>query len=107
MLRQGGNAFDAGAIAAAFTACVTESSLTSLAGGGFLLAHQAAGENRLFDFFCQTPQSKDRAEKLDFYPIHANFGDTTQEFHIGLGSMAVPGAIAGLLQVHQNWAACP
>ncbi|HSM81334.1 MAG TPA: gamma-glutamyltransferase [Nodosilinea sp.] len=99
MLRQGGNAFDA-AIAAAFTACVTESALTSLAGGGFLLAHTAAGDNRLFDFFCQTPLSKDLGRAPDFSPIHANFGDTTQEFHIGLGSMAVPGAIAGLLQVH-------
>ena len=106
MLRQGGNAFDA-AIAATFTACVTESALTSLAGGGFLLAHTAAGENRLFDFFCQTPRSKERGRSLDFYPIHANFGDTVQEFHIGLGSMAVPGVVAGLLQVHQNLGRLP
>ncbi|PZV05883.1 MAG: gamma-glutamyltransferase [Leptolyngbya sp.] len=106
MLRQGGNAFDA-AIAAAFTACVTESALTSLAGGGFLLAHTAAGENRLFDFFCQTPQSKAIGRSPDFYPIHANFGDTTQEFHIGLGSMAVPGAIAGLLHVHHKLGRLP
>lgn len=106
MLRQGGNAFDA-AIAAAFTACVVESSLTSLAGGGFLLAHTAAGENRLFDFFCQTPRSKKTERSPDFYPIHANFGDTTQEFHIGLGSMAVPGAIAGLLYVHHKLGRLP
>ncbi|WOD38508.1 gamma-glutamyltransferase [Nodosilinea sp. E11] len=106
MLRQGGNAFDA-AIAAAFTACVAESALTSLAGGGFLLAHQATGENCLFDFFCQTPRSKAHGRSLDFYPIHANFGDTVQEFHIGLGSMAVPGAIAGLLHVHQRLGRLP
>jgi gamma-glutamyltranspeptidase / glutathione hydrolase len=106
MLRQGGNAFDA-AIAAAFAACVTESALTSLAGGGFLLAHTAAGDSTLFDFFCQTPQAKANGGSPDFYPIHANFGDTTQEFHIGLGAMAVPGAIAGLLEVHQKLGRLP
>ena len=106
MLRQGGNAFDA-AIAAAFTSCVAESALTSLAGGGFLLAHQASGENRLFDFFCQTPGSKHHGRSLDFYPIYANFGDTVQEFHIGLGSVAVPGAIAGLLHAHQRLGRLP
>jgi gamma-glutamyltranspeptidase/glutathione hydrolase len=102
MLRQGGNAFDA-AIAAAFTACVTESVLTSLAGGGFLLAHTADGENRLFDFFCQTPQSKTINGTLDFYPIEANFGDAVQEFHVGLGAMATPGVLKGLLEIHQQF----
>ncbi|MGF1569871.1 MAG: gamma-glutamyltransferase [Nodosilinea sp.] len=110
MLRQGGNAFDA-AISAAFTSCVLESTLTSLAGGGFLLAHTAAGDHRLFDFFCQTPQSKTIATASgggpDFYPIHANFGDTVQEFHIGLGSMAVPGMVAGLLRVHESLGRLP
>jgi len=37
ILEAGGNAFDA-AIAAQFAACVAEPVLTSLAGGGFLLA---------------------------------------------------------------------
>ncbi|MFH7244590.1 MAG: gamma-glutamyltransferase [Spirulina sp.] len=106
MLRQGGNAFDA-AVAAAFTACITESILTSLAGGGFLLAHTAEGENRLFDFFCQTPRHKIPADQLQFFPIQANFGDTVQEFHIGLGSVAVPGTLAGLLTVHEQLGRLP
>jgi len=106
MLRQGGNAFDA-AVAAAFTACITESILTSLAGGGFLLAHTAEGENRLFDFFCQTPRCKVPADQLQFFPIQANFGDTVQEFHIGLGSVAVPGTLAGLLTVHEQLGRLP
>lgn len=106
MLRQGGNAFDA-AVAAVFTACVSESVLTSVAGGGFLLAHTAAGEDTLFDFFCQTPRQSQLDKAPDFYPVQANFGDTVQEFHIGLGSMAVPGTLAGLLRVHQRLGQLP
>jgi len=106
ILRQGGNAFDA-AIAAVMTAWITESVLTSAGGGGFLLAHTATGKNCLFDFFSQTPQSNQLKRSPDFYPIYANFGDTVQEFHIGLGSMAVPGAVAGLLHVHQRLGRLP
>ncbi|MBD2258624.1 gamma-glutamyltransferase [Pseudanabaena sp. FACHB-2040] len=106
MLRQGGNAFDA-AVAAVFTACVTESTLTSVAGGGFLLAHTAEGEDVLFDFFCQTPAAKNIGKPPDFYPIQANFGDAVQEFHVGLGSMAVPGNLAGLLTVHRRLGRLP
>ena len=99
VLEAGGNAFDA-AVAAAFMACVAEPTLTSLGGGGFLLAHSAAGENLLFDFFTQTPRSRSHHSNPHFYPIEANFGDTVQAFHIGLGSIAVPGVFAGLLRVH-------
>lgn len=106
MLRQGGNAFDA-AVAAVLTACVTESVLTSVGGGGFLLAHTAQGENILFDFFSQTPRRKDRDRAPDFYPIEANFGDAVQEFHIGLGSMAVPGNLAGLVAVQRRLGCLP
>lgn len=106
VLRMGGNAFDA-AIAGVLTACVAESVLTSLAGGGFLLAHTASGDNILFDFFSQTPRQQCARQDLDFYPIEANFGDTTQTFHIGLGSMAVPGVWAGLLQVHRRLGRLP
>ena len=50
ILRSGGNAFDA-VIAAHLTACVVEPVLSSLAGGGFLLAHTAEEKNTLYDFF--------------------------------------------------------
>ncbi len=107
MLRAGGNAFDA-AVAGVLAACVAESVLTSLGGGGFLLAHTVNGENILYDFFSQTPQTAAQpGQSLDFYPIDADFGDTTQAFHIGLGSMAVPGVWAGLLRVHQRLGKLP
>ena len=54
VLRAGGNAFDA-AIAAGFAASVTEPALSSLGGGGFLLAATAAGELTVFDFFVDAP----------------------------------------------------
>ncbi|MEA5464661.1 gamma-glutamyltransferase [Leptothoe sp. PORK10 BA2] len=106
MLNQGGNAFDA-AVAGVLASCVAESVLTSLAGGGFLLAHTGVGESVLFDFFSQTPASKALAHPLDFYPIHADFGDAVQEFHIGLGAMAVPGVLKGLVHVHRSLGRLP
>ena len=106
MLKQGGNAFDA-AVAGVMASCVAESVLTSLAGGGFLLAHTADNEDVLFDFFTQTPASKTLEHPLDFYPICADFGDTVQEFHIGLGSVAVPGVLRGLVLVHQRLGRLP
>ena len=54
VLAAGGNAFDA-CVAAGFAASVAEPTLTSLGGGGFLLARTAAGEEVLFDFFVDTP----------------------------------------------------
>ncbi|NEQ52538.1 MAG: gamma-glutamyltransferase [Leptolyngbya sp. SIO3F4] len=106
ILNQGGNAFDA-SVAGVLASCVAESVLTSLAGGGFLLAHTGVGESVLFDFFSQTPAGKTLKQPLDFYPIHADFGDTVQEFHIGLGAMAVPGVLKGLVHVHQKLGRLP
>ncbi len=104
LLEQGGNAFDA-AVAASLAACVVEPMLTSLGGGGFLLAHPAEGKPVLFDFFTQTPQEK-RAD-LDFREVQVDFGDATQDFHVGLGSIAVPGQIAGLFRVHKRLGRLP
>ena len=106
ILEGGGNAFDA-AVGALLMACVAEPTLTSLGGGGFLLAHTATGKNTLFDFFTQTPSSRDRCASPDFYPIEANFGDTIQEFHVGKASIAVPGMLAGALSVHKKLGRLP
>ncbi|WP_448563078.1 gamma-glutamyltransferase [Trichothermofontia sp.] len=106
ILQAGGNAFDA-AIAAALAACVTESGLISLAGGGFLLAHTADHRDILFDFFTQTPQRKRPVADLDFYPVTVNFGDAVQQFHVGLGSIAVPGMLKGLLHIHRQLGRLP
>jgi len=106
MFRLGGNAFDAAA-AAVLASFVTESCLTSAAGGGFLLAHTQENRNILFDFFSQTPIHKRPREEINFYPIEVNFGDAIQEFHIGLGAIAVPGNIGGIFYVQQKLGKLP
>jgi gamma-glutamyltranspeptidase/glutathione hydrolase len=105
-LTQGGNAFD-GALAAMCVACVAEPVLTSLGGGGYLLAHLGGRRNVLYDFFVQTPRHKRPGTELDFHPILADFGTAQQEFHIGMGSIATPGTIKGLFAVHTELGTLP
>jgi gamma-glutamyltranspeptidase/glutathione hydrolase len=106
MLRLGGNAFDA-AVAAVLASCVIEATLTSLAGGGFLLAHTQHNENILFDFFTQTPGRKRDVKHVDFCPVGVDFGSVIQEFHVGLGAIAVPGTAKGLFHIHQRLGRLP
>ena len=106
ILRAGGNAFDA-AIAAFFTSCICEPALASLGGGGFLLAKDETGRAKVFDFFTHTPRSKSVNHAIDFYPVTVDFGSAQQEFHIGLGSCATPGAVSGVSTVHKSLGQLP
>ncbi len=106
ILKSGGNAFDA-AVAAHFTACVSEPVLSSLAGGGFLLAQTDSGTQILYDFFAQTPIRRRETAETEFFPITADFGETLQEFHIGMGSFATPGTVNGLFAVHRDLCTMP
>ncbi|MBD2089139.1 gamma-glutamyltransferase [Microcoleus sp. FACHB-1515] len=106
MFRLGGNVFDA-VVAAVLASCVVEPTLTSLGGGGFMLAHTSDNQNILFDFFTQTPKHKKDPKELEFYPAYVNFGSVTQEFFIGLGSVGVPGTFGGLYYVHQRLGRLP
>jgi gamma-glutamyltranspeptidase / glutathione hydrolase len=106
LLEAGGNAFDA-ALAALCTACVAEPVLTSLGGGGFLIARTAAGESWVYDFFVQTPRRKRALEEIDLFPVVADFGTAQQEFHIGMGSLTTPGTVRGLFDVHRELGSVP
>lgn len=106
MLEAGGNAFDAAA-AALWTACVAEPVLASPGGGGFLLAQPAGERARVYDFFAHTPGTRLDPADADFHPIHADFGTTRQEFHIGLGAAAAPGVVAGTCAFQQELGRMP
>jgi len=106
ILRAGGNAFDA-AVAAGFAGAVAEQTLTSLGGGGFLLARTAGegepGREIFFDFFVDTPGlGRNQSGEPHFFPVTVDFGGSRQEFNIGMGSVAVPGILKGLLHVHKR-----
>ncbi len=105
ILRNGGNAFDA-VLAAHLAACVAEPVLTSLAGGGFLMAKTSDGKKTLYDFFVQTPVRK-KSSSSEFFPISADFGEVQQEFHIGPGSIATPGTVKGIFEVYKDLCSMP
>lgn len=106
ILREGGNAFDA-ILAAHFAACITEPVLASLGGGGFMLARPHDGRATLYDFFVQTPRARRPEMDCDFRPILADFGTAQQEFHIGQGTIAVPGSVKGIFRIHKELGSMP
>ena len=101
VLEQGGNAVDA-CVAAACAAFVAEGPLTGAAGGGFLLAY-VDGSPTLLDCFFAVP-----SEPLgEIEHVTVDFGSSTQSYHIGPGSIAVPGLVAGLVEAHDRWGRTP
>jgi len=111
ILLMGGNAFDA-AVAAGFAGAVAEQTLTSLGGGGFLLARTAGGigpvEEIFFDFFVDTPGRGIKTHPdPHFFPVTIDFGGSGQVFNVGLGSVAVPGTLKGLLHIHERLGRIP
>ncbi len=112
VLHAGGNAIDA-CVAAGLAASVAEPTLTSLGGGGFLLARTAGGEEVVFDFFVDTPgrrfdgPAEEPGEDFDFEEVIVSFSGADQGFHVGLGSVAVPGCLAGWLHAHRRLGRIP
>ena len=109
ILAEGGNAADA-CIAAAFMSWVAESPLTGPGAGGFMLVHRARDRStRLLDFFVATPGLGARSpRRAEMESVDVDFsGESTQMFHIGSASCAVPGAVAGLAAAHRRYASLP
>jgi len=108
LLRSGGNAFDA-VLAAGFAAAVSEPGLTSLGGGGFLMARPAGGEPRVLDFFVDAPGHGHSGAELEphFVGVTVQFTGAEQVFYVGAGSVAVPGCLSGYLTAHGTWGSRP
>jgi gamma-glutamyltranspeptidase/glutathione hydrolase len=106
ILKTGGNAFDA-AISATLMTFVASSTITSIGGGGFMIASQKNNKPVLLDFFTHTPINKRPENEAEFFPVIVDFGDKTQEFHVGMGTAATPGNLAGLFEIHNRYGSIP
>jgi gamma-glutamyltranspeptidase / glutathione hydrolase len=109
-LALGGNAVDAvvGAMLMAFQA---EPVLASPGGGGFMVL-EVGGQARALDFFSTAPGLGASASPWQpppgaFWAMDVNFGPTTQTFHVGPGSMAIPGALLGMCEAQRRYGRLP
>ncbi|HVS97188.1 MAG TPA: gamma-glutamyltransferase [Puia sp.] len=92
ILRQGGNAFDA-AITTQLVLAVVYPAAGNIGGGGFMVAHTAAGKNIALDFREKAPAAATRDMYLD--PDGRPRTDLSQNGHLASG---VPGTIAGIFE---------
>ncbi|MGE5831060.1 MAG: gamma-glutamyltransferase, partial [Micromonosporaceae bacterium] len=107
VLAGGGTAADA-AVAAMLAACVGESVLTGVGGGGYATYFDAAsGSVTCLDFFCARPGLDGDRTPEPMMPIEVTFGDLPMNYMIGGPSIGVPGVVAGAGEVHRRWGHLP
>lgn len=109
MLGRGGNAVDA-AVAAAFVSFVAEVGFVHLGGSGVAQVHDPSnGAATVYDFFSAAPGlgGTRTFEELDFREVTVDFGHATQSFHLGRGSVAVPGNVFGLCAMARDYGRLP
>src|SRR5215213_4950957 len=107
VLREGGNAVDA-AVAAALTSFVTESPLTGLGAGGFMLVHDPGSDDVVLDFFVEVPGRAEPEHRSELVPIPVYFSpESPQIFNVGAPSCGVPGTAAGLAEALDRYGSMP
>jgi gamma-glutamyltranspeptidase/glutathione hydrolase len=107
-LREGGNAFDA-AVTAVLASFATESPLTGLGAGGFMLAHVAGEGDHLLDFFVEAGGRglDPEGERAELVALEVLFEDVAQVFNVGPASCGIPGTAAGLWEAGRRWCSLP
>ena len=100
ILRFGGNAFDA-AVSAIFVSMTSEFALTGAFGGGTMLGVKQNSTPFIYDFFVNSPIKNNK--NCEFFNINVDFGETSQKFNIGLGSIATPGNLMGLIEIQKKY----
>ncbi|HEX4437646.1 MAG TPA: gamma-glutamyltransferase [Solirubrobacteraceae bacterium] len=106
VLRAGGNAVDA-AIAAILASFATESLLTGLGAGGYMLVAGPGIEPELLDFFVQAPTRLGDGSEAELLAVDVSFGDAAQVFHIGPASCGAYGMPAGICAAAERWGTMP
>ncbi len=107
-MREGGNAYDA-FIAATLIQNISEPGLTSLAGGAMIQHCSASGELEIWDAFVDTPMAsgQDEHERLPYQQVTLEFSGSSQSFFVGPRTVAVPGVLKALQEMHQQYARLP
>src|SRR5690242_19861334 len=108
-LEAGGTAVDA-VVAAGVMSWAAEPALTGPLGGGFVLVRPAHARPSLLDAFTGIPgrDLPPSRRLVDMESVLVPFDEqTTQVFHIGPSTVAVPGVLAGLYAVHRRFGRLP
>ena len=98
------------AVAASLVSWVAESPLTGPGAGGFMLVHRARDHStRVYDFFVSVAGlGLEQRDVVDMDRVDVDFsGGSTQVFHIGAASCAVPGVAIGLEEAHRSFGLLP
>jgi len=107
VIEAGGNACDA-AVAAAFVQPIAEPVLASLGGGGLMAVLEPDGKARFYDFFANMPGMGLRKKpKTEMIEVHVDYGGAVGVYHAGAASVAVPGLLRGLLELHAAHGSLP
>lgn len=62
---------------------------------------------QVLDAFIQTPKRKRSLADVDIREIEVDFGQSTQKFHCGAGTIGTPGLVPGLFEAHSQFGRIP